>query len=290
MSRSRKRMIEIKAIKPAIWNFEIVKGEKAWEEVVYSGRVSGVPASVKDKDVFRMIVENNYSSALEHVIVKFDIKITRGNAPEFLEHRMISHTGYSTRYHKVSEGIDRKGHVFEIILPTHLLRETEVKNLLLSHVKSAVRTYERLLAQGVPKEIARYSLPFAQAVGIYHVTINLRSLLNLLSLRLCVRASPEFRCIAAQLYFALVESLPIVRGLVGCRGFMEGACPESGVTGVRKGEQHPLYPSCPFKDPGSSIYIPTEAEVRKGVETPKFNLTEAIETQEKGFRRWADWE
>jgi hypothetical protein len=203
---------------------------------------------------------------------------------------MVSHTGYSTRYIKVDKGIDKKTPVYEIILPLHLLQtKTPEKESLVKQAEEAIRTYEDLLLKEIPKEIARYVLPFAQAVGIYHVTINLRSLLNLLSLRLCVRASPEFRCIASQLYFNLRKQLPIMRGLVGCRGFMRGACPESGVTGVRMGKQHPFYPPCPFKSLNTPIYIPTKEELRKGCKAPKFDIKKAIEVQERLFRKWSTW-
>jgi flavin-dependent thymidylate synthase len=222
--------MKIKIVKPKIWNFEVVKGKNAWKEVVYGARLSGVSSEMEGKKVFKMIVENDYTSAIEHILIKFDLKMTKGNAPEFLEHRIVSHTGYSTRYIKVSEGIDKKIPSFEIIMPWHLLKipnskfQTPNKKLkmqkliFLENVKRNLENYEKFLNQGLPRESARYILPFCQAVGIYHVTINLRSLLNLLGLRLCVRASPEFRCIASQIYFNLIKKLPIMRGLVGCRG------------------------------------------------------------------------
>ena len=119
--------------------------------------------------------------------------------------------------------------------------------------------------------------------------MNLRLLLNLLSLRLCVRASPEFRCIASQLYFELISRMPLMRGMVGCRGFMKGVCPESGVIGVRVGRQHPTYPPCPFKNPKSEIYIPTKEELRKEVDVPFFDLQKAVDIQESFFNRWSEW-
>jgi len=283
-------MIKIKLVKPKIWNFEVLKGKDAWKEVVYSARVSGVPPVVSNESVFRMMVDNDYGSALEHIIIKFDLKMTKGNAPEFLEHRIISHTGYSTRYIQVSKGLDRKAPAYEVILPLHLLKtDNPAGNTIRDQVEVAIRTYENLLSQGLPKEIARYVLPFAQAVGIYHVTINLRSLLNLLSLRLCVRVSPEFRCIASQLYFNLIRELPIMRGLIGCRGFLRGSCPESAVTGVRVGKQHPFYPPCPFKTPDTPVYIPTKAEIREGCKTQTFDTEKALKTQEQIFQTWTDW-
>jgi len=281
--------MEIKIVKPQIWNFEIVKGKDAWKEVAYSARVSGVPPEVKDEYIFKMIVKNDYGSTLEHIIIKFDLKMTKGNAPELLEHRITSHTGFSTRYIKVKEGVDKIKPQYEIIMPP-FMKGNEEKEKFLELIKNNIQFYENLLERGVPKETARYALPFCQAVGIYHFTINLRSLLNLLSLRLCVRASPEFRCLAAQLYFSLVEKLPIMKGLVGCRGFMKGACPETNVTGVRKGEPHKFYPLCPFKNLKTDIFIPTIGELRSGiVKFQKFNKEKAIEVQEIIFKNWAEW-
>jgi len=283
--------MKIEAVKPQICNFEVVGGEEAWREVAHSARVSGVPPTVKGEDIFKMMVRNDYGSALEHTIIKFDLKMTKGNAPEFLEHRMVSHTGYSTRYIKADEGMEKESPVYEVILPWDLLKlkeEDQIRQEFWKSISISIETYEKLLERGVPRESARYALPFSQAVGIYHVTINLRSLLNLLGLRLCVRTSPEFRCLAAQIYFALIEQLPIVRGLIGCRGFMRSVCPESGVTGVRKGKQHPHYPPCPFKNPKTKIFIPVQEEMGE-IEIP-FSLSEAVEVQERLFKKWAAWE
>ncbi|MFH1721256.1 MAG: FAD-dependent thymidylate synthase [Candidatus Altiarchaeota archaeon] len=281
---------EVKIIKPQVWNFEVVKGKDAWKEVVYSARMSGVPEVVKDEAVFSMMVENDYGSALEHIIVKFDVKMSKGNAPEFLEHRLASHSGYSTRYIEVSEGVDKKEKAYEVILPTHLMDDSEINYLLKKDVENAIANYKELQEMGASREISRYVLPFAQAVGTYHVTMNLRSLLNLLSLRLCVRSSPEFRCIASQIYFNLMESLPPLKGLVGCRGFNRGACPENKVTGVRVGKQHPRYPPCPFKSPESDVYIPTIDELRKGATLKEFNKEKALQVREASYKKWSNWE
>ena len=285
--------IEIKVVKPQISKFEVREKEDAWKEVVYSARMSGVPAEIQGKNVFQMIVNNDYGSALEHIIVKFDLRMTKGNAPELLEHRMVSHSGYSTRFIKASKGIEKEKPIYEIIMPWHLLKLEENhldKQVFLESARKGIGTYEKLLASGVPRESARYTLPFCQAVGIYHITINLRSLLNLLSLRLCVRTSPEFRCLASQIYFGLTKQLPIMKGLVGCRGFMRKVCPEAGVTGVREGAQHQVYPPCLFRNSASEIFIPTWKQLMNGVEKSNFDTDKAIEAQERNFRKWAEWQ
>ncbi|MFH1657539.1 MAG: FAD-dependent thymidylate synthase [bacterium] len=278
-------------VKPKIWNFEMDK--EAWKEVVYSGRVSGIPSQVADDFIFKMIVNNDYGSTLEHIIIKFDLKMSKGNAPELLEHRMMSHTGYSTRYIKASEGIDKRESSYEIILPWHLLKldkEHPARQEFKKAVQQGIESYEKLLEIKIPRESARYTLPFCQAVGIYHITINLRSLLNLLSLRLCVRTSPEFRCLAAQLYFSLLKSFPAIDGYLGCRGMTKGLCPENGVTGVRTGEQSRIYPPCLFKNKQSDVYIPTAEELRQGINYSKISKEKIIKAQEAYFSQWAKWE
>ncbi|PKP55502.1 MAG: hypothetical protein CVT89_08230 [Candidatus Altiarchaeales archaeon HGW-Altiarchaeales-2] len=294
-----------------MWNFEVVNGENAFKEVVYSARVSGVPDVVQDDKVFSMMVENDYGSALEHIIIKFDVKMSKGNAPEllehrimshsgyssnapeFLEHRLVSHSGYSTRYIEVSKGIDKDSEGYEVIVPLHLLSaeyKDETTRIITENLRAAISAYREINKGGVPREIARYVLPFAIAAGTYHVTINLRSLLNFLGLRLCVRAAPEIRAIASQIYFALTEKLPQLRNLIGCRGFMRGCCPESDVTGVRTGKQIKSYPVCIFKSPESEIYIPTIKEMRNNVRVIKFDKEKAVKSQEILFKKWAEWE
>ena len=147
LTHVKMRDLEIKVVKPEIWNFEVIKGKDAWREVVYSARMSGVPPQVKDRSVFRMIVENDYSSALEHIIIKFDLKMSKGNSPEFLEHRMISHTGYSTRYIEVSKGIDKNKEAYEVILPFHLIKEKRDKigGLLYDSVRNSIRSYKEII-------------------------------------------------------------------------------------------------------------------------------------------------
>jgi len=283
--------IPVRIIKPLVWNFEVVNKENAFEEVVYSARVSGVPDVVQDDKVFSMMVENDYSSVLEHIVIKFDPKMSKGNAPEFLERRLVSHSGYSTRYVEVSKGIDKDTEGYEVIVPLHLLNpkyKDEITKIITENLRTAISTYRKINKSGVPREIARYVLPFAIAAGTYHVTINLRSLLNFLGLRLCVRAAPEIRCIAAQIYFALIEQLPQLRNLIGCRGFMRGCCPESDVTGVRVGKQIKSYPVCIFKSPESEIYIPTIKEMRNNDKFIKvFNREKAVKAQENLFKNWA---
>lgn len=297
----------IREIAPKIWNFKIIGGQNAWEEVAYSARMSGVPEIITGENIFRMIVENDYGSALEHIIVKFDIKMSKGNAPELLEHRMASHSGFSTRYLAASKGISagsqeqenlpidfkESEEIYEIIVPWHLLgddpKKDKEKQTLFQAIEQSMKSYQSMTANGIPREAARYVLPFCKAVGIYHYTMNLRSLLNFLSLRLCVRASAEMRCIASQLYLLLEQEMPLIKDLAGCRGFMCGVCPESNVTGVRVGKPLTFYPVCPFRSKESRFFIPTRKEFSENGRPGGFNKEAACRAQKEIFSRWAKW-
>jgi thymidylate synthase (FAD) len=266
----------IKEVKPTISNFKIVGGAECWKEVVESARLSGVPVSVKDIDCFNMILENDYSSALEHISIKFTLLMSKGNSPEFLEHRMCSHSGFSTRYCKAG-----KDEVYEIIVPFHLLKDKEAKDIFMKGIEESFKAYETLINNKIPREIARYVLPFASATAKYWCTINLRSLINFIQLRLCVRASPELRSIASQLYFLLEDNLPIIKNKIGCRGFMMSACPEDSVTNVRKGEKL----SCPFSNPNSKCFIPTRTQSEKMTK----NILDINKVQKFLYKSWSNW-
>ena len=158
-------------------------------------------------------------------------------------------------------------------------------------IARSLQVYESLLMAGVPRESARYVLPFCQAVGIYHFTMNLRSLINFLGLRLCVRASPEMRALAAQFFFELVEKLPALTYLIGCRGFNMKACPEDNVTGVRKGKQLPNYAACVFRNAETAVFIPTRLQVEQGkAGSSAFEMHDAWMLMRAQYMKWAIWD
>ncbi|NOZ82374.1 MAG: FAD-dependent thymidylate synthase [Euryarchaeota archaeon] len=253
-----------------------------------------------DEEIFEMIVENDYSSALEHVVFSFEIHgLSKGNALELLEHRIASHTGRSTRYqselgfgyclapevervlrrNRIPESTYREYVEGRGALPELPERDRKVLESYAGAMRCAREAYARLLELGAGRESARYTLPFALHTA-YTYTINLRSLINFLGLRLCVRASPEMRELAAKLYIAVREKFPWI-SLVWCRGYNQGACPENEVRDSPQGRE------CPFKNPESSVFIPTKKQVRSGIELRPFSRQEFERVRERLLERWA---
>jgi len=247
--------------------------------IAHSAKVSGIDNNMSDKEIFNMILDNDYSSALEHIIFTFEIHgLSKGNSAELLEHRIASHTGRSTRYINetdfdfvispiVSEILKKyniaeqdykkmlKNKNVQLYSPTK--RDREIIELFSHSIYATENIYKSLIELKVPKESARYVLPFSIHTA-YTYTINLRSLINFLGLRLCVRASPEMRCLATNIYIKIRTLFPQIDSM-WCRGYNNTVCPENEVRDSPQGKE------CIFKILGSNIFIPTKKDIQKGI-------------------------
>ena len=221
------------------------------ELLAHSARVSGVTADISDEDMIRMLVENDYSSALEHISFTFDLQdISIALSRELLEHRIASHTARSTRY--VEEG------EFSYYVPKEFEENPEMLQLYQDTMNHLSKTYRELRSMGATRESTRHVLPLGTYTN-YIWTVNARSMINFLGLRLCIRAAPEIRELARKLYKLVVEVYPEIFEDIGCRGENLAVCPENEVRDSPQGK------GCPYKAKGSKAYIPTKKEVRESV-------------------------
>lgn len=210
------------------------------ELVARSARVSGIPEGLSDREIVRMIVENDYSSALEHITFTFLIEgMSVALSRELLEHRIASHTARSTRYNEEAD--------FGYYVPVELAGDEEALRRYREAVAYINNVVKELRARGVPREATRYLLPMATHTS-YIWTINARSLMNFLGLRLCVRAAPEIRALARDVQRVAAGVYPEIFDGMGCRGYNLGLCPENEVRAGTK---------CPWKGK-----IPTKVEVK----------------------------
>jgi thymidylate synthase (FAD) len=211
--------------------------------VADSCRVSGLPPTMSNEEIVRMVVENDYSSALEHISFTFDIQgISLALSRELLEHRISSHTARSTRYN------EETGFNYYTPIEFNKKRNSKQKKYFEDVMKQLSNTYAELRKMGISRESARYVLPLSTHTN-YIFTINARSLLNFLGLRLCVRASPEIKELAKKMHETVVKIYPEIFKNIDCRGWNLSACPENK---VREST------NCPYKRK-----IPTKEEVRE---------------------------
>jgi thymidylate synthase (FAD) len=218
--------------------------------IAHSARVSGVSKDVSRDEVIRMIVENDYSSALEHISFTFDLQdISIALSRELLEHRIASHTARSTRY--IEEG------EFEYFVPKEFENDKELLKLYNDTMADLSKNYKKLRDMGATRESTRHILPLGACTN-YIWTVNARSLINFLGLRLCTRAAPEIKELAKSLHALVVEVYPEIFKNIECRGQNLAVCPENEVRDSPQGK------GCPHKRKGSSTYIPTKRDVRRG--------------------------
>lgn len=200
---------------------------------------------MSDAEIVGMIVENDYMSAIEHISFTFDIsEMSIAASREFLEHRISSHTGRSTRYNE-EEG-------FGYYIPKEIKNNPEALEEFKRAMEYSNAAYQKLKNLGVKREGRRYALPMGMHCR-YLWTVNARSLVNFLGLRLCVRAAPELRELAKNLQGVASEIYPDIFSNIDCRGRILGVCPENA---VREG-----FP-CPYKK--GKNRVPTKADVKLG--------------------------
>ncbi|MFH8346758.1 FAD-dependent thymidylate synthase [Streptomyces sp. NPDC018045] len=146
----------------------------------------------KDRGLINMLMRDRHGSPFEAVTFQFRIECPIFVAREFLRHRIASYNEVSGRYRVLEP-------VFYVPAESRPLQQIgkpgayrfepgtpEQASLAATAHKSVAgwtwEHYEWLLREGVAREVARNVLPLSLFTSFY-VTLNLRSLLNLLSLR-----------------------------------------------------------------------------------------------------------
>lgn len=170
---------------------------------------------MEDTDLVRYMVRHDYGSVLEHVVFTFELKdISIAISRELLEHRIASHTARSTRYS--DEG--------DTGFYSPDFRDAQDKEVYTQTLKYVQEQYLQL-RDSCGYEVARYLLPLA-TYCTYTWTINARSLINFLRLRLCKNAAPEMQTLARKVKDLVDPIYPEIFETIDCRGSQYGICPE----------------------------------------------------------------
>lgn len=170
---------------------------------------------VKNKDLsglIKSIIEMNHTSPLEHVGYTFLIKgASRSFLAQITRHRMSSFTSGSQHYQNYF------GYNFRV--SDKYKDNPKIKEA----AKQAIKLYADLIHDGIPKEEARQILPNGMENNLLY-TVNARSLMNFLNLRLCERNTEEIRTVAKKIYNLVQPTLPELWDNVGPDCYMFGKC------------------------------------------------------------------
>lgn len=168
------------------------------ERVVQAARVSTGHdlEKVADKTLeglIRYLMKNRHGTPFEHNAYTFRIECPKFVTIEFMRHRIASYNEESARYTQldavfwlpstsrpIMQGNGKPGH-YELLHGSNEQHQ-ELCRRGRERYTRAYRDYERDLADGYAREVARAWLPFGIYTSFY-VTLNARSMMNFLSLR-----------------------------------------------------------------------------------------------------------
>ena len=201
---------------------KIVSWSAAGEEVCASAaRISTTPGDAlelfekargnpRNQDLIGKVLRSGHRSVIEHAVFSIALQNVSVYVEQyFIERRLASFTVKSRRY------VDFSGLGYYI--PSEL--SGEALTAYRSYMDGLFADYLKLLDADVPKEDARFLLPYAFCSNFY-CTLNARELVSLIrSIRLGQGgAVPELRDIANQLEKQLLELFPALESELECSG------------------------------------------------------------------------
>jgi thymidylate synthase (FAD) len=172
----------------------------------------------RDEGLIRFLMRDRHGSPFEHNFFRFHVKCPIFVTREWQRHRIGSFNERSARYSEMPDEFyvpaagDVRSQVgkpgayrFEPVADELALRTRETMG---EAYTQAYATYQRLLADGVAKEVARSVLP----VGLYTEffwSVNARALMNFVSLRNSEFAQLEIRRFAEAVEAFFAERMPV---------------------------------------------------------------------------------
>src|SRR5262245_56920866 len=171
-----------------------------------------------DAGLIRFLMRDRHGTPFEHNAFRFHVRCPIFVAREWFRHRIGSFNEFSMRYAKatddfyVPEATDVRTQVgkpgaysFEPV-SDELAQATREE--LRAVYEAAYAAYERLVEQGVARELARAVMPVGAYTEFYW-TVNARALMNFVSLRASETAQREIRRYADACERFLADEMPV---------------------------------------------------------------------------------
>lgn len=146
------------------------------------------------------VLASGHHSTIEHCQFVFAISgVSRACTHQLVRHRHMSFSQKSQRY--VTEQEE-----FEYIIPP-TIKKSKMEDDFKEFMSKTAEFYSKLIEEGIPAEDARFVLPNAASSSMI-ASVNLRELIHLANLRLCVNAQMEIRVLVKKMCELVVEKEP----------------------------------------------------------------------------------
>jgi thymidylate synthase (FAD) len=171
-----------------------------------------------DQGLIRFLLRERHGTPFEHNSFRFHIRCPIFVAREWFRHRIGSFNEFSMRYAKATDDfyvpavedvrtqVGKPGaYTFE---PVGEELAEETRDAMQEVYDHAYGIYERLVEQGVAREVARAVLPVGAYTEFYW-TVNARALMNFVSLRNAETAQREIQRYAEAVETFLAARMPV---------------------------------------------------------------------------------
>lgn len=175
-------------------------------------------------DVLRLIatvISKGHHSVLEHVSFTFSISgISRVLSHQLVRHRMASYSQLS------QQRVDSSDLAF--VIPPEIRKNANLIREYCELMEKCQELYRLMVDEGVSKGSSRYAMPSAFTTRVL-MTMNARSLFNLIEQRICAAEEWEFRQVATLIRRRLMDVAPAIFRFSGTKCETERICPEGEV-------------------------------------------------------------
>ncbi len=151
-------------------------------------------------DLVGKVLKSGHHSTIEHCQYTFTISgISRACTHQLVRHRHVSFSQKSQRY------VVEKGQ-FEYITPS-TVKSVGLQGDYAELMDKINEFYDKMIQKGIPAEDARFVLPNAATSSLV-ASLNLRELIHIANLRLCVNAQHEIRKLVGKMSALVIEKEP----------------------------------------------------------------------------------
>jgi thymidylate synthase (FAD) len=166
----------------------------------------------------KKVLASGHHSTIEHCQFVFSISgVSRACTHQLVRHRHMSFSQKSQRY------VTEKGQFEYIIPPT--VQKSELLGEYEEFMVKISDFYAKMIEQGIPAEDARFVMPNAATSSLI-ASLNLREMIHLANLRLCVNAQHEIRTLVKKICAIVVEKEPWLKEYLVAKCDAKGYCDE----------------------------------------------------------------
>ncbi|MFA6437537.1 MAG: FAD-dependent thymidylate synthase [Candidatus Paceibacterota bacterium] len=174
----------------------------------YADGVGDIPkkeiTDQKVKDLIKKLLEWGHFGPFEHPHFTFVLsEVSRAFTHQLVRHRMATYDQQSLRY------VNKSGRNLETAFPQKI--SSQNKKAIEEFNRQSITLYEKLVKDGVPAEDARFVLPIGTKTAIV-MTMNARSMMHFLKLRLDKSAQWEIREGAKEILKIMKKEMPTTFG------------------------------------------------------------------------------